>query len=528
MNKPDNKYRRSDGTPISALSQRDELKTPHLGETFPGTFPFTRGIQPTMYRGRLWTMRQYAGFGSAQQSNQRYHQLLRGGQTGLSMAFDLPTQMGFDPDDAMSRGEVGKVGVSISTIDDMRTLLKDIPLADVSTSMTINATAAILLCFYIAVAEEQGVSKAQLRGTLQNDLLKEYIARGTYIFPIVPSLRLLTDIISYCNDEVPQFNPISISGYHIREAGSDAAQEVGFTLANAISYTQAAITRGLEVDAFAGRLSFFFASHNDFVEEIAKFRAARSLWAHIMRDRFKAKHPKSQSLRFHAQTGGSTLTAQQIDNNVVRTTLQAMAAILGGCQSLHTNGKDEALSLPTEQSAMLALRTQQILAEESGIAQTIDPCAGSYAIEKETQRIYREAEKIIAHVDALGGSAAAVEKGYFQNAIAERAYQFQRDVDQGARRIVGVNCYRDENAPDSIPRAQSNLDLEAQQIKTVTAFKAKRNAQAAQRAIQQLQTLASKPQENLVPAILNAVKQGATLGEISHALRQVFGTYQAP
>ena len=491
--------------------------------SFPGEYPFTRGVQPTMYRGRLWTMRQYAGFGSAEQTNQRFHELLKAGQTGLSMAFDLPTQMGFDPDEDMARGEVGRVGVSISTIDDMETVLKDLPLDQISTSMTINATSSILLCFYIAVAKKRGIDPKKLRGTIQNDILKEYIARGTYIYPPKPSMRIISDLIEYCTNEVPLWNPISISGYHIREAGSDAVQEIAFTLSNACAYSQAAIDKGLSFDDFASRLSFFFASHNNLIEEIAKFRAARQLWAEIAKERFGAKKEKSMLLRFHAQTGGSTLTAQQPDNNIVRTTIQALAAILGGCQSLHTNSKDEALSLPTKESATLALRTQHILAEESGVANTIDPVAGSFTIEEQTQRLYKAAKEMIQKVDDLGGSVAAVDQQFFQKQIAERAYEFQQQVESNERGIVGVNRYQTEEtqAPDIL---KMNVELEQNQIQKLEHFKQNRDAQTVQNALQTLSEAANSP-ENLIPLILHAVESKASLGEIAHTFRKVFGVY---
>ena len=477
-----------------------------------------------MYRGRLWTMRQYAGFGTAKETNRRFLQLLEAGQTGLSMAFDLPTQMGFDADEPMARGEVGRVGVSISSLLDMETVTEGIPLGDVSTSMTINSTAAILLAFYVAAAKKQGVPRNALKGTLQNDLLKEYIARGTYIYPPGASIRLVTDIIEFCAKEIPQWNPISISGYHIREAGSDAVQEVAFTLANGIAYAEACIARGMDFDAFAGRLSFFFASHNHFVEEVAKFRAARVLWARIATERFGARDPKSKMLRFHAQTAGSTLTAQQPQNNLVRVTIQAMAAILGGAQSLHTNSRDEALSLPTQESAMLALRTQQILAEESGIANTIDPCGGSYLIERETDRIVERAQALLDQIDSIGGSVRAIEQQFFQKAIAERSYEYQQQIETLERKIVGVNAFaaKSEATPSIL---KVDPALEDQQRRALADLRSSRDGAACRSALDAIRTAADS-KENLVPLILDAVERNATLGEISNTLRGVFGLYQ--
>lgn len=515
--------KRSDGTEASILDQSVELSyEDDLG--FPGSHPFTRGVQPSMYRGRFWTMRQYSGFGTAEKTNERFHLLLKAGQTGLSTAFDLPTQMGFDADDTMAQGEVGHVGVSISSIEDMERLFQNISLDQVSTSMTINSTASILLAFYIAVAEKHGVSKDKLRGTLQNDILKEYIARGTYIYPPSPSMRLVTDIIEYCATHIPKWNPISISGYHIREAGSDAIQEVGFTLANAITYAEHAIARGLNFDQFAGQLSFFFNCHNDFLEEVAKFRAARKLWGEIATQKFHAKHDRSKLLRFHTQTAGSTLTAQQPDNNIIRVTIQALAAVLGGTQSLHTNSRDEALGLPTDASAMIALRTQQIIADESGATNTIDPLAGSYTVEKETQRIFNGAKAIIEFVTKLGGSVPAIEQKYFQNAIAERAYEYQQEIERFERKIVGVNAYTTESlkTPDVL---KLNPQLEIDQRARLKKFKETRNIAQMKASLEKL-SAAAKGKENLIPLIVEAAKAKATLGEIANTLRKEFGIYQ--
>jgi methylmalonyl-CoA mutase N-terminal domain/subunit len=491
---------------------------------FPGQYPFTRGVQPTMYRGRFWTMRQYAGFGSAIETNKRFRYLLEQGQTGLSVAFDLPTQMGYDPDHSMSRGEVGKVGVSIASIEDMHRLFNQIPLGKVSTSMTINATASILLAMYIAVAEEQGVEQSSLRGTIQNDLLKEYVARGAYIFPPRPSLRVTTDIFAYCKENLPKFNTISISGYHIREAGSTAVQEVAFTLAHGIAYVQAAIDAGLEVDQFAGRLSFFFACHNNFLEEIAKFRAARRLWAKIMKERFKAKKDKSCSLRFHTQTCGCTLLAQEPDNNVVRVTMQALAAVLGGTQSLHTNSRDEALSLPTEESVRIALRTQQIIAHESGVADTVDPLGGSYAIESLTDRIENEAQGLIDKIDEIGGAVLAVENGFMQKAIADSSYEYQQRVESTEQVLVGLNKFKiDQELNYSVLKVSQ--EVEQAGVENIKAVRAKRSADVAQAALQAVSDCA-KNDQNLVPAIVAAVKARCTNGEIADTLREVFGVYQ--
>ena len=495
---------------------------------FPGEFPFTRGIQPTMYRGRLWTMRQYAGFGTAAESNARYRYLLAQGVNGLSVAFDLPTQMGYDSDHPLAAGEVGRVGVAIDAIEDMAALFDRIPLDRVSTSMTINATAIILLSLYIAVARRQGVATAKLSGTVQNDILKEYIARGTYIYPPRASLRIVTDIFAFCERELPNWNTISISGYHIREAGSTAVQEVAFTFANAIAYVQAAIDAGLDVDRFGQRVSFFFNAHNDFLEEIAKFRAARRLWARIMKDRFRATHPRAQQLRFHTQTAGSTLTAQQPDNNIVRVALQALSAVLGGTQSLHCNGRDEALSLPTEESARLALRTQQIIASESGVANTVDPVAGAYAIERLTDDIERGAEELLARIERAGGTLAAIEAGLIQREIQESAYRAQLAVDAGETSVVGVNLYKGTGAPEgSRPLGMFTVDpeLERKQIERVRALRASRSAEACRATLEDVSRAAASG-SNLVPPIVAAVEAAATVGEIADAMRSVFGEYE--
>ena len=491
----------------------------------PGQFPFTRGIYPKMYKDRLWTMRQYAGFTSAKESNERYRYLLEHGQTGLSVAFDLPTQIGYDSDHSMAMGEVGRVGVPISTIEDMEMLLKDIPLDKVSTSMTINATAPILLALYISAAEDQGVVADKLHGTIQNDVLKEYIARGTYIYPPDASMRLVTDIFDFCSTHVPNWNTISISGYHIREAGSTAAQELAFTLANGIAYVQAAINRGLDVNTFGKRLSFFFNAHNDFLMEVAKFRAARKLWAAIMKDRFHATNEKAMMCRFHTQTGGSTLTAQQIDNNVVRTTIQALSAVLGGTQSLHTNSRDEALSLPTDEAAKLALRTQQIIAHESGITQFADPLGGSEVIEKLTLDLEEEALDIIAKIDEMGGALSAIEAGWIQEEIGQSAYEYQKKVDAKEQVIVGVNQFSDEDEPD-IEMLEISTKAEEEQITQVKAFREARDSPASKAALSQLKSNA-KGTDNLIPAIIDCVQNKCTLGEIADSLREIFGEHQA-
>jgi methylmalonyl-CoA mutase N-terminal domain/subunit len=491
---------------------------------FPGQPPFTRGVQPTMYRGRHWTMRQYAGFGSALETNTRFRYLLEQGQTGLSVAFDLPTQMGYDPDHAMSHGEVGKVGVSIASLEDMRRLLDRIPLDKVSTSMTINSTAAILLAMYVAVAEEQGVSPKALNGTIQNDILKEYVARGTYIYPPRPSLRIITDLFVHCKAELPRWNTISISGYHIREAGSTAVQEVAFTLAHGIAYVQAAMDVGLEVDAFAGRLSFFFGCHNNFLEEVAKFRAARRLWARIMRERFHAQDDRNCALRFHTQTCGSTLLAQQPDNNVVRVAFQALAAVLGGTQSLHTNSRDEALSLPTEDSVRIALRTQQIIAHESGVADLIDPLGGSWALEALTDQIEAEAEALILRIDQLGGAVRAIEQGFMQQAIADASYEVQRRVETGRQVVVGLNKFAIEEKLQP-PGLRVTPEVERAAVEGVRATREKREPARARAALAAVEA-AARGADNLFPPILEAVRALCTTGEIADALRQVFGLHQ--
>ena len=493
---------------------------------FPGEYPFTRGVQPTMYRSRFWTMRQYAGFASAEESNKRYRYLLEQGQTGLSVAFDLPTQIGYDADDPMSLGEVGKVGVSISSLKDMETLFDQIPLDKVSTSMTINAPAAVLLAMYIAVGKRQGVDSKLLRGTIQNDILKEYVARGTYIFPPTPSLRLITDIFQFCETDVPNWNTISISGYHIREAGSTAVQEVAFTLADAIEYVKAAISAGLEVDHFASQLSFFFAAHNDILEEVAKFRAARRLWAQIMRDRFGAKDAKSMMLRFHTQTGGSTLTAQQPENNIVRVTLQALAAVMGGTQSLHTNSMDEALWLPTEKSVRTALRTQQIIANESGIADTIDPLAGSYVVEYLTDEIATRAMDYIKRIDDLGGALSAIEKGYMQNEISDVAYKAQLAIEKKEQLVVGVNAFQVEEKME-LERLKVDPSIETNQKKRLAELRSKRDQAKANELLGTLEA-ASKKKENLMPLLITCVENDLTLGEICGVLRKSWGEYQPP
>jgi methylmalonyl-CoA mutase N-terminal domain/subunit len=491
---------------------------------YPGEFPYTRGIYPSMYRGRFWTMRQYAGFGTSIESNQRYRYLLSKGQAGLSVAFDLPTQIGMDSDDPLAQGEVGKVGVAIDSLEDMEALFDGIPLENVSTSMTINATAAILLCLYVAVAKKQGASLARLSGTVQNDILKEYIARGTYIYPVRPAMRIVTDIFAWCRDALPKWNTISISGYHIREAGSTAIQEVAFSLADGIAYVQAALDAGLNVDDFAPQLSFFFNAHNDLLEEIAKYRAARRLWARTMRDRFAARDPRSLLLRFHVQTAGSSLTAQQPENNIVRVAIQALAAVLGGCQSLHTNSLDEALALPTEDAALIALRTQQIIAHETGVTNTVDPVAGSYAIEHLTVEIEKGAAAYIEKIDALGGMLRAIESGFVQGEIQKAAFEFQRAIEKKEQIVVGVNDFVAEE-DRSIPTLRIDAEIERSQVARLNALRAKRDSSRAQAAIAQLQRRAATT-ENLLPAILAAVEAYATVGEISDALRRVFGEYR--
>jgi methylmalonyl-CoA mutase N-terminal domain/subunit len=518
------RFETTSGIPLEPVYAAEDLRAgldERLG--LPGEYPFTRGVQPTMYRGRLWTMRQYAGFGTAEESNRRYRYLLRAGQTGLSVAFDLPTQMGRDSDHPRARGEVGKVGVAIDSIRDMAALLEGIPLGEVSTSMTINATAAILLALYQAIAERQGVAPARLQGTVQNDILKEYTARGTYIYPPEPSLRLTTDIIAYTSRVMPRWNPISISGYHIREAGSTAAQEVAFTIGDAIAYVEAARRAGLDVDAFAGRLSFFFNAHNNLLEEVAKFRAARRLWARLMKERFRARDPRSMMLRFHTQTAGSALTAQQPDNNVVRVTIQALAAVLGGTQSLHTNSRDEALGLPTEESVRIALRTQQILASESGVTDVADPLGGSYLVEALTDEIEARAEEYLRRIDDMGGMVQAISTGYVQREIQDAAYAWQRRVEAKDQLVVGVNAYRSDDPP--VTAAEVDPALEARQVERVRALRGERRAGAVRSALDALRA-AARGVDNLVPPILAAVKVEATLGEIADALREVFGEYR--
>ncbi len=492
---------------------------------FPGEPPFTRGVYPTMYRGRLWTMRMYSGFGTAEQTNKRYRYLLEQGQTGLSVAFDLPTQIGYDSDHSMAEGEVGKCGVAITSMDDMATLFQGIPLDKVSTSMTINAPAAVLLALYVAIAKRQGVDPKLLRGTIQNDILKEYVARGTYIFPPKPSMRLITDTFAYCRTELPHWNTISISGYHIREAGSTAVQEVAFTFANGIAYVQAAIDAGLKVDEFAPRLSFFFGAHNDLFEEIAKFRAARRLWYRIMHDRFGAENPRSWLLRFHTQTAGCSLTAQQPDNNIVRVTMQTLAAVLGGTQSLHTNSMDEALALPTEKAVTIALRTQQILAHESGVVNTIDPVAGSYYIETLTQEIEEEVEAYIDRIDKMGGVLRAIETGYIQREIQESAYRYQKEIEAEDRIVVGVNRFAIPEEKRSIDYLRVDPAIEKAQKQKLDQFRGRRNQQVVETSLSQLQA-AAEGTKNLLPLILEAVEKQTTLGEICDVLRTVFGEHK--
>jgi methylmalonyl-CoA mutase, N-terminal domain len=521
--KPD--FETSSGIPMQRLFTPEDVPADyaaHLG--YPGEYPYTRGVQPTMYRSRFWTMRQYAGFGTAKESNERYRFLLGKGQSGLSVAFDLPTQIGYDADDVMAAGEVGKVGVSISSIHDMMTLFDQIPLDQVSTSMTINAPAAILLAMYIVVGRRQGVSQDKLRGTVQNDILKEYIARGTYIYPPAPSMRLITDVFAYCKDHVPGWNTISISGYHIREAGATAVQEVAFTLANGIAYVEAALKAGLTVDEFAPQLSFFFNAHNNFLEEIAKFRAARKLWAQIMRDRFGAKDVRSLTLRFHTQTGGSTLTAQQPENNIVRVALQALAAVLGGTQSLHTNSMDEALALPTEKAVQVALRTQQIIAHETGVADTVDPLAGSYAVEYLTDEIVQRASAYIQRIDDLGGALRAIEEGYVNNEIQNAAYDYQRAVERNEAVIVGMNDFvADEDIHPDLLRV--NPAIEAEACQRLADLRANRDNERASALRDQL-VAAAKGTDNLMPILIECVDNEVTLGEIAHTLRAVFGEYR--
>jgi len=510
---------------VKRLYTPDDVKTDYETESsFPGEYPFTRGVQPTMYRSRFWTMRQYAGFGTAEESNERYRFLLDQGQSGLSVAFDLPTQIGYDADDPMAGGEVGKVGVSISSIHDMMTLFDQIPLDKVSTSMTINAPATVLLAMYIVVGKRQGVAESKLRGTVQNDILKEYIARGTYIYPPKPSMRLITDLFAYCKENVPRWNTISISGYHIREAGSTAVQEVAFTLANGIAYVEAALKAGLDVDDFAPQLSFFFNAHNNFLEEAAKFRAARTLWAKIMKERFGAKNKKSQQLRFHTQTGGSTLTAQQPENNIVRVALQAMAAVLGGTQSLHTNSMDEALALPTEKAVQIALRTQQIIAHETGVADTVDPLAGSYYVESLTDEIVKRAEEYINKIDDLGGALAAIDTGFINKEIQDSAYSYQRQVEKNEAIIVGVNDFisQDDVEPDLL-RVDPAIEVAAHE--RLKNLRENRDNEKVSSLRQQLES-AANGDDNLMPLIIECVDNDVTLGEVCHSLRAVFGEYR--
>ena len=519
------RFVRSDGEEVEAVygpqHQRGQDFLHDLG--FPGSYPFTRGVQPTMYRGRLWTMRQYAGFGDAAQSNERYRYLLSQGTTGLSVAFDLPTQMGYDSDSPRARGEVGKVGVAIDSIADMEVLLDQLPLDKISTSMTINATASTLLALYVAVADKRGIDRSKLRGTIQNDVLKEYIARGTYIYPPRPSMRIITDIFGFCQAEVPRWNTVSISGYHIREAGSTAVQEVGFTLANGIAYVEAAQAAGLDVDEFAGRLSFFFNVHNNFIEEVAKFRAARRLWARIMKERFGAKKESSMRLRFHSQTAGSTLTAQQPQVNIVRVAMQALASVMGGTQSLHTNSWDEALGLPTEASALMALRTQQVIAHETGVADIVDPLAGSYAVESLTDAIEEGARDYIARYDEIGGAVQAIEAGFPQSEIQEAAYQAQLAQERGEQVIVGVNRYKaEEEAPVAIH--QIDPEVERSQVARLRELKASRAASEVERCREEL-ARAARSGDNLMPRIVDAVVHKVTLGEVADTLREAFGEY---
>ena len=528
------KFETSSGVPVERVYTPDAAAAvcPQLGEEYveklglPGEYPFTRGVQPTMYRGRFWTMRQYAGFGTAAESNQRYRYLLAQGQTGLSVAFDLPTQIGYDSDDPLALGEVGKVGVAISSLADMEMLLDQIPLDKVSISMTINAPASILLAMVIAVARKQGVAENALRGTVQNDILKEYVARGTYIFPPAPSMRLITDLFRYCAANVPHWNTISISGYHIREAGSTAAQEIAFTLANGIEYVKAAIEAGQQVDDFGPQLAFFFNAHNNFIEEVAKFRAARRIWAKIMRERFAAQDPKSWQLRFHTQTAGSTLTAQQPENNVVRVTLQALAAVLGGTQSLHTNSRDEALALPSQGAVEVALRTQQVIAYESGVADTVDPLAGSYYVESLTDELEKLALQYIERIDAMGGARKAIEAGYVQNEIQDAAYAAQRAIEAGEQVVVGVNKF--QRANEGLPSDLLRIDekVQAEQVARLQQLRAVRDNGAVDEVLGRIKAAAQDPQASLMPLFVEAVSAYATLGEICNTLRGVFGEYR--
>jgi methylmalonyl-CoA mutase, N-terminal domain len=515
-------FKTDSGIPVERLYLPEEIDYQNeLG--FPGVYPYTRGVYPTMYRGRFWTMRQYAGFASAEESNKRYRYLLAHGTTGLSVAFDLPTQMGYDSDHPMAEGEVGKVGVAVDSLEDMETLTDSIKLDTITTSMTINATAAILLCMYVAVAKKQGSDLKKLSGTIQNDILKEYIARGTHIYPPEPSMRLVTDIFQWCRENLPRWNTISISGYHIREAGSTAVQEVAFTLSNAIAYVDAAVKAGLNVDDFASQLSFFFNAHNNFFEEVAKFRAARRMWAKIVKERFGAKNPDSMKLRFHAQTGGSTLTAQQIDNNVVRVAMQALAAVLGGCQSLHTNSRDEALALPTEESVRVALRTQQIIANETGVTDSIDPLGGGYLIEKMTDDIEAKASEYIRKIDDMGGTVAAIQNRFFQNEIMDSAYKYQKAIETKEKIIVGVNQFTEKEGPQP-PLLRIDPSVRDRQVERLKALKQRRNNQVVQSSLESIKR-AAQGKDNLLPLILNAVESYATLGEISDTLRSVWGEF---
>jgi len=522
-------FRTSSDIPVSQIyTPVDVAELDYLRDVgFPGEYPLTRGVYPTMYRARFWTMRQYAGFGTAEQTNKRFKYLLEHGQTGLSVAFDFPTQVGYDCDHPLALGEVGKVGVSASTLRDMEVLFEGIPLDKVTTSMTINAPANVLLAMYAAVGQKQGAEQSRLGGTVQNDVLKEYVARGMYIFPPKPSMRMVTDIFEYCSQNMPQWNTISISGYHIREAGSTAVQEVAFTFANAIAYVQAAIDRGLDLDRFAGRLSFFFAAHSNFLEEIAKFRAARRLWARIMRERFGAKNPNSCMLRFHTQTSGVSLTAQQPYNNIVRVALQALSAVLGGTQSLHTNSFDEAYALPSEQAVTVALRTQQIVAHESGVVDSVDPLAGSYYVEYLTNEIEERALKYIEQIDGIGGAVAAIEKGFMQREITESAYRFQKEVEAKKRVIVGVNDFVSE---EKVPMKLLQIDpaIEKKLVEQLKRIKRERNRDRVSEALSRLRGAAEKEDVNLVPFILEAVKEYATLGEVCGTLREIFGEYKPP
>jgi len=510
--------------PVISSQPSDWDYTNKLG--FPGEYPFTRGVQPTMYRGRFWTMRQYAGYASARESNQRYHYLLKQGQTGLSVAFDLPTQIGYDSDDELARGEVGKVGVAISSLQDMEDLFRDIPLEDVSTSMTINAPAAILLAMYVAVSKKQGLETHRLRGTIQNDILKEYIARGTYIFPPNPSMRLITDVFAYCEAEIPNWNTISISGYHIREAGSSAVQEVAFTMANAIAYVDFALKAGLEIDKFAKQISFFFNAHNNFLEEIAKFRAARRIWAGLLAERFGAKDPSAMKLRFHTQTGGSTLTAQQPENNSVRVAIQALAAVMGGTQSLHTNSMDEALWLPTENAVRLALRTQQIIANESGVADSIDPMAGSFLVEYLTDQVEQRVWDYLEHIDQMGGALQAIERGYMQSEIQESAYAYQREIELGESIVVGMNAYQVDEKLE-LDRLLVDPSIEAEQRARLTSLRTNRDNTKVAELLALLEK-AALGKDNLMPVFIECVENHITLGELCAVLRKTWGEYQPP